>query len=181
MKFFIFTALPIIATIVACGLALLKGDTVERNGATIMFVAWLSGNLMLLQKLGPATTNLLFAIDVVLFLSLSGLAWNSRRAWAVLAALTQALGILIHVSRDAGLPIDALTYFITLSIVGYSQLIALLVGTIVAWREREALASFGIDAQSAEASSPAKARSISPSVFSTPKMATKDPNRGPWF
>jgi hypothetical protein len=174
-------ALPVIATLVACGIAFLKGDNSERHGAMIMFVAWVSGNLIIQQKLAHGTTELLFAIDVVVFGALAALAWTSRRAWAILASLAQAFQILVHIALEMGLRIDELTYIIALSISGYGQLLALAVGAVIAWREREALASFGIVVQPDEASSPARARSISASVFSTPKIATKDPNRGPWF
>jgi hypothetical protein len=177
---FLITTLPIVLTVVGCGLALLKGDAAEKQGATIMFVAWISENFVMMQKLAHGTTNLLFAIDVVLLLALCGVAWTCRRAWAVLASMAQAMAVLIHIMREMGVRIDGLTYFITLSIAGYGQLLALIIGTVIAWRERAALASFGIVAQPDD-SSPASARSIRPSVFSTPKMATKDPNRGPWF
>ena len=108
------------------------------------------------------------------------MAWTSRRAWAVLVALLQALQIIIHISRDLGF--RSTTYLLLrLESPAMDRLFALIVGTIVAWREREALASFGITAQPADASSPAKARSIRPIVFSRPKMAAKEPKRGPWL
>lgn len=178
MSKLIFVDLPIAATLLICGLAMLKGDAPERQGATIMFVAWVSSNVVVREVTNPA--NLLFAIDVVVLISLSALAWTTRRAWAVVASVTQALEMVIHLARDMGAEIEVHAYYAAQAVSGYVQLLALLAGTIVAWRERAALASFGIIAQP-DASSPASAPSMSSSVLSTPKIATKDPNRGPWF
>jgi len=173
--------LPIASTIGVCGVALLKGDEPERYGSTIMFVAWVSSTLLIWQRLGNVTlTNLLFGIDLVVLISLSALTWTYRRAWLVITTILQVLQIFSHIARDLGAKIDNLTYYYALTVSGYAQLLAILVGTVIAWRERAALASFGIVDQPG-ASAPASARSIRSSVLSTPKIATKDPNRGPWF
>jgi hypothetical protein len=176
-------AFAFVSTLAINGVALLKGDQPERYGAIIMFVAWVGSNLLLYSDISHnalALTNGLFAIDIVVLLSLAGLAWTSRRAWAIIATILQALQVFIHVARDMGLPISDLTYFYALTVSGYGQLAAVLVGTLIAWRERAALASFGIVDQPG-ANSPASARAMRSSVRSTPKIATKDPNRGPWF
>jgi hypothetical protein len=173
MLHFLLRYSPIIATVLACGFAI--------NGALILFVGWVSATLVAWQNLGATTTtNMLFAMDIVVLIILSALAWSCRKAWAILASLAQALQIIIHVARDLGAGINDTTYYNTLAIAGYGQLLALAVGTVIAWREREALASFGIVDQSA-ATSPASARAMRSSVRSTPKIATKDPKRGPWF
>ena len=178
MDFFI-ADLPIIATLLASGFAILKGDAPERNGAFILFVTWVSQTLVAWQNLGAVTTNILFGMDIVVLATLSALAWSCRKAWAIVASLAQALQIIIHVARDLGAQISDSTYYETLAIAGYGQLLALAVGTVIAWREREALRSFGLIDQ--DGNVVANARSTSSSVLSTPKMATKDPNRGPWF
>jgi hypothetical protein len=176
------SALPVLTTILACAFAMIKGDTPERYGATMMFVAWVCGVTILLQKQGAViTTNLLFAVDIVVFLVFCVLANGYRRGWIIVVALAQALEIVIHIAREIGMRIDNLTYIYTLSIAGYVEILALAAGTFIAWRERDALASFGIVAHPDDANSPDRAASISASVFSTPKIATKDPNRGPWF
>jgi hypothetical protein len=172
--------LPITATVLACGFAMLKGDTPERNGALILFVGWVSGTLVAWQRLGPITTNIFFGMDIVVLATLAALAWSCRKAWTIVASLSQALQIIVHVARDLGVKIDDVTYYNTLGIAGYGLLLALAVGTAIAWRERAALASFGIVDQSA-ANSPASARSTSSSARPTPKIATKHPKRGPWF
>jgi hypothetical protein len=178
---FVYETLPVVTTLLICGFALMKGDEPERYVSTITFVAWVSTNLIIWQKLDyHTTTNLLFAIDIVVLASLGVLAWKFARVWVILITALQALQIVIHIARDIGFKIDDHTYYYALTVSGYGQLIAMLVGTIIAWRERSALASFGIVAQPA-VSSPASARSIRPSVLSTPKMATNDPKRGPWF
>jgi hypothetical protein len=174
-------AFVIASTLAVTGLALLKGDQPERYGVAIMFVAWVGSNLLMDQPLDRATlTNALFAIDIVVLISLAGLAWASRRAWAIFATVMQALQVFIHVARDMGLPINDLTYFYALTVSGYGQLAAVLLGTIVAWRERAALASFGIVDQPG-ASSPASARATRSSLDAPPKIATRDRNRASWF
>jgi hypothetical protein len=172
--------LPIVANVLALGFAILKGDAPERNGALILFVTWVGQSLVAWQNFQAAATNILFAMDIVVLATLSALAWSCRKAWAIMASLGQALQIIIHVARDLGVKISDSTYYDTLDIAGYGILLALTVGTAIAWRERAALASFGIVDQPG-ANSPASARSTRSSVRSTPKIATKDPNRGPWF
>lgn len=178
-------AFVIASTLAVTGLALLKGDQPERYGVAIMFVAWVGSNLLMDQSsfhgLDRATlTNALFAIDIVVLLSLAGLAWASRRAWAIFATVMQALQVFIHVARDMGLPIGNLTYFYALTVSGYGQLAAILLGTIIAWRERAALASFGIVDQPG-ASSPASARATRSSLASPSKTAARERNRASWF
>jgi hypothetical protein len=159
---------------------MLKGDAPERNGALILFVSWVSACLVAGQNLdATVTTNILFGIDIVVLATLSALAWSCRKAWAIVASLTQALQIIVHVARDLGAQISDSTYYDTLAIAGHGMALALVIGTAIAWREREALRSFGLIDQ--DGNVVANARSTSSSVLSTPKIATKDPNRGPWF
>lgn len=171
--------LPILANILACGFAILKGDAPERNGATVLFVAWVSGNLVIWQNLGAITTNILFALDIVVFVTLSALAWSSRKAWTILASLAQALQIIVHIARELGTKISDDTYYYTLAVAGYGIVLALFIGTAVAWRERAALQSFGLIDQDGKVIS--KARSTRSSVRPPPKIAATDPNRGSWF
>lgn len=181
MLHFIYETLPVISTFLICGFALMKGDEPERYVSIITFVAWVSSNLIIWQKIDyRTTTNLLFAIDLVVLAAFCVAARKFDRTWMIVISAMQALQIVIHIARDAGIGIDNHTYYYALTVSGYGQLITMLVGTAIAWRERAALASFGIVDQS-RTSFPESARSISSSVLSTPKIATKDPNRGPWF
>ena len=46
------------------------------------------------------------SVAVAWVLTLAALAWAYRRGWIIVAALSQALQIVIHVARDLGAPID---------------------------------------------------------------------------
>lgn len=181
MAAFLSLYFPIIANVIAFGFAITKGDAPERNITLILLVAWVSETLVAWQDLNATlTTNILFGMDIVVLVTISALAWSCRRAWAIVASLAQALQIIVHVARDMGAQISDSTYYHTLGVAGYCQTFALVVGTAIAWRERAALASFGIVDQPG-ARSPTSARSMRSSVRRTPKMATKDPNRGLLF
>lgn len=180
MADFISIYLPIIANVIAFGFAITKGDAPERNIALILLVAWVSETLVAWQDLNATlTTNILFGMDIVVLVTISALTWSCRRTWAIVASLAQALQIIVHIARDMGAQINDSTYYNTLGIAGYCQTLALVIGTAVAWRERAALQSFGLIDQDGNVVS--NARAMSSSVRSTPKMATKDPKRGPWF
>lgn len=158
---------------------MLKGDPTEQQGAAILFVTWIAWNFALAAA-NSATVYFLFAMDLVEFAAFVGLAWTSRRSWAIVAALLQSIGIIAYFARGIGVDVEEPAITAALRVAALGVRFALIAGTFVAWREREALKSFGIDPQ-ASTSSPASARSMSSRVRATPKMATKDPNRGPWF
>jgi hypothetical protein len=172
--------LPALVMLACCGTALTIGSATERQGATIYFVAWIGCALVLSDHPIGAALDAFTAIDVVVFASFVLLAWKSKRTWPICAAAFQAVELLADTARYLGVSVKATAPIYAGNVAAYGILATMVAGAWLSWREREALRSFGINAQ-AETSSPASARSIRSSVRPTPKMATKDPNRGPWF
>jgi hypothetical protein len=165
--------------LLGCGVALSLGGTTERQGAAIYFVSWI-GSMMVMGDNLAFGYLALTAIDVVMFGCLALLAWKSGRAWPAWASAFQAIELLADISKDLGLKVNGIAMYSAVNIASYGVIATMIIGAVVAWREREALKSFGIDDQ-LDSNSPARARSMSSSVRPTPKMATKDPKRGPWF
>jgi len=163
----------------ACGFAVASGGKTEQQGGAFTFVAWIG--TLVVEADGSAHAQWgIIAIDSILFLIFVVLATNSHRSWPIWSSAFQAIGIFEEVAHELGTKIDNLSYIFADNISGNGVIMSMAIGAFVAWRERKALKAFGIDPQ-LETSSPASARSISSSVRPTPKMATKDPKRGPWF
>jgi hypothetical protein len=119
--------------------ALLKGDALERIGATAYLLGWIA-TLMVQQDArlhGPQWG--MMAIDVVMLLVFISLAWKSRRAWPVWACAFQALIVMSHVLTlvDPRPPIRA--FYTVMNLASYGILTALALGAWRAWRERRAL------------------------------------------
>jgi hypothetical protein len=134
----------ILALIVAVGLAALKGDRPERQAAAAIVVAWVATLVFEddARRLGAeATIGALSFIDVSLLLALILIAFQSRRAWPVLAAGFQAIAMIPHLTRLFKLRVGSGIFGPALDIASIGVALSLAVGTIIAWRERESLKS----------------------------------------
>ena len=81
----------------------------------------------------------ILAIDIIVLVVLSILAWRSERSWPMWAAAFEAIGVAVHLARAAGLRINGVPYIAAVNLSAFGLTGALLVGTIIVWREREAL------------------------------------------
>jgi hypothetical protein len=125
-------------------LAALKGDRPERQAAAAILVCWVATLVFQddAHRFGAyATVVAMSACDFALLVALALIAARSRRGWPVWAAGFQAIAMFPHVIRLLNLKIKGSVFVTTLDISGYGVLIALAVGTIVAWRERATLKS----------------------------------------
>ncbi|HWE47566.1 MAG TPA: hypothetical protein VG407_16215 [Caulobacteraceae bacterium] len=129
----------VIVFVVVCAFAILKGGRVEQMGAGLLLVSWAASTSAQLDVGIFSTQYAVMAIDVVDFAIYSILAWRSDRSWPMWAAAFQAIEVAVHVARAAGLRISGLPYITAVNLSAYGVMGALLVGTIIAWREREAL------------------------------------------
>lgn len=118
--------------------ALWKGDSLERAGATIFLLGWLASLILQADArlYGPQWG--MMAVDVVLLPAFVALAWKSRRAWPAWACAFQALIVMSHVLTlvDQRPPIRA--FYTVINLASYGVLVALALGTLRAWRGREA-------------------------------------------
>jgi hypothetical protein len=127
--------------VIVCALAIIKGDRIERFGAGILLVAWAASTSAQLDVGLLNTQYAVMAIDIIVLVILSVLAWKSERSWPMWAAAFQAIGVTVHIARAAGLRISGVPYIAAVNLSAYGVMAALLVGTIIAWRERDALSA----------------------------------------
>jgi hypothetical protein len=168
------------AIFATCGFALVKGDAQERQAGMVLFIDTVAWNFAVADVVPTEKFSVFFWLDLVLFGTFALLSWKSVRTWPIWASAFQSIAVFVDICRNFGLKLPPFTYFSAINVSTYGVLVMLTLGTFIAWRERAALRAFGIDGQPST-SSPASARAIRSSVRPTPKMATKDPNRGPWF
>lgn len=125
-----------------CIFALWKGDMLERAVGATLFIAWLA-SLVAWHNGGKSHHSLaVLAIDVVAFGVIAGAAWKSTRAWPIWAAALQAMQTVTEVVYTFNLGIGPQAYDLTQWTASIGVITALIVGTWIAWREREALRSF---------------------------------------
>ena len=86
-----------------------------------------------------STQYAVMAIDIIMLIVFSVLAWRSDRSWPMWAAAFQAIGVAVNLGKASGLRINGFLYIVAYNLSAYYVAGALLVGTIIVWREREAL------------------------------------------
>ncbi len=170
---------PLWITLIACAFALALGGATERQGGAIYLVGWVGSVITLNDPRPDAQFDGYLAADFVVFAALALLAWKSSRAWPIWACAFQAIELIVDITRDLGIKTNWMGLMSALNLSSYGSIAAMAVGTWIAWREREALKGLVTPTQFAT-SSPARALSMRATVRARPKMATNDPNRGPW-
>lgn len=131
----------------AAVLALLKGDKVERAAGLALLFTFLL--VQLLRDRAPPGQGeaLVFFTDLALGVILALVAWRSRRSWPVWATAFQSIALAVDVSHATDLQLSWMAYAAAANVSANGVAVTLAVGTWIAWREREALDDFGIDAR----------------------------------
>ena len=127
------------AILIICAAALWKGDRLEQWGAGICILAWLATILIQDDAAAGIEEFALLGVDFAVLAALGVLAWRGVRSWPVWAAACQAITVAIHLAKMVDFRIPTAAYISALVLASYGVLIALAIGTAVAWREREAL------------------------------------------
>lgn len=129
-----------LAVFLACGLALLKGDRMEQWGGGICFLAWLASVLVQDTTAYAEQQRIFFVgVDVAVLAGLGWVAWRSERSWPTWACACQAITVAVHLAKALDFRIPTAAYYSALVLSSYGVLVALAVGSFIAWREREAL------------------------------------------
>ncbi len=126
--------------LLVCVFALVKGDRTERIAGGLFLVSWVASMVAQEEAGFTAQRYAETAIDIVVLLPLGFLAWRSERSWPVWATAIQAVETAVHIARIAGFRVGSFTFQTALNLMAYGTIIALGIGTWIAWREREALA-----------------------------------------
>lgn len=132
----------IVALTATCVVALWKGGPSERYGALVFYGAWIVTRLVK-DADRHATQWAVFVVDIAFVLLLAGLALRSDRWWPIFMAAFALLAVVTHAGRIADPHVGSWAYLTAAHIWGYLEIIALGVGTLNRWRERDQLASAG--------------------------------------
>jgi hypothetical protein len=127
------------AVLVICGAALWKGDRLEQWGGGLCFLAWLATILIQDDVAARIEQFALMGVDLVMLAALGALAWKGERSWPIWAAACQAITVAVHLAKFVDFRIPEIAYISALVLASYGVLVALAIGTFVAWLEREAL------------------------------------------
>jgi hypothetical protein len=122
-----------------CLFAIAKGDQIERWGGVFLLVAWLMSLLTRATTGVQESALIILAIDIVSVFFLGALAWKSTRAWPVWATALQSIAAATHIAYALDLRISVYAYMAVQNLAAYGVIGALIVGSWMAWREREAL------------------------------------------
>lgn len=134
----LFSQIGLICAVAVTAFAFLKGDEPERLGAGIFMLGFFASQLLQDLTLMEGARWGMMAIDVVMLIVFSALAWKSGRAWPVWVCALQSLIVMSHVTTilDLRPPINAFVAVVNLS--SYGILLAIVIGTFWAWQDRRA-------------------------------------------
>ncbi|MBS0295424.1 MAG: hypothetical protein JSR45_03870 [Proteobacteria bacterium] len=126
----------------ACLLAFWKGETPERRTGALLLVSTILAFAVQHQADASIKPYLVFAVELFSFVGLGLIAWTSSKTWPIWAASFQTISLSVVIARMAGLHIMASAYVTAVNLAAYGLIGSLIVGTVIVWREREALKSF---------------------------------------
>lgn len=125
-----------------CTFALTVGGKYERIGATAYLLCWLFSTLVRASITDDYIGMLLIlTFDVSLLIVFGGLTWKAPNNWPVWAMAFQLLVATLQFFYviDIGPPISA--YYTILNVSSVGIILALIIGTFLAWQERSVLTS----------------------------------------
>jgi len=135
----IYTQVAAVITLLVCGFAFWKGGRPEQWGGGVVILAQLS-TVLLQDFLGTDQMALAaFGADAAVLIALGVIAWKSEQSWPAWASACQAITVAVHLAKLLDFRIAPFAYMSALAIAFYGMVLALAIGTFVAWREREAL------------------------------------------
>lgn len=125
-----------VITALALLFAVWKGGLPERAGAIVYIAAWLGSLALSNDTAGPGVRYGVFAMDALATFGYVAIAWRSRRTWAIWAAGFAGLAMASHIAYALDRRIHMYAYLTADIAASYLVLVALLIGTWTAWRER---------------------------------------------
>jgi len=128
--------------LLGCTFALVVGDKIERIGAVTYLVCWLLSTLARVvfqyELLGAVSV---LALDVILLLTFAALVWKAPRDWPVWACAFQALILASQLLFLTNFDPTLSAYFTIVNVSSFGIIVALVVGSFIAWQERRAIAA----------------------------------------
>jgi hypothetical protein len=134
----LFSQIGLVCAVAATAFAFLKGEQPERLGAGTFMLGFFASQLLQdLTQLQGAQWGMM-AIDVVMLILFSALAWKSGRAWPVWVCALQSLIVMSHLTTILDLRPPVTAFIAVVNLSSYGILIAIVIGTFWAWQDRRA-------------------------------------------
>ena len=136
--------LAILALLLACAYALLKGDAAERWGALLISISWIGADLLSLVLRGltaPGQRELTYLVmDAALAAGMLGLAFRYAKIWLGVAMLMLSGELALHGAAmgDWGFAFE--NYIVFNNALSFALLALLIVATTLAWTRRSGTA-----------------------------------------
>lgn len=127
-----------------CSFALSKGERIERVGASAFLVAWLL-TLLIGEAFGNESQGnwLLFMVDLGLLTAFAAIVWKAPRNWPIWACACQVLIVASQIIVLSDIDTPMISYVRVVNMASFGILIAIAVGTFMAWQEKLAIRGAG--------------------------------------
>lgn len=124
--------------LVVCGLALWQGDRDVRLAGASLLIAWLGSSTAESYAQTGEPLYVVLVIDLALLVAFSVVTYRSDRWWPIAMTLLHATGIVGHITYLFEVKVSVAVYYTLIGVPSIGLLVALLTGTVGAWRERAA-------------------------------------------
>lgn len=123
-----------------CTFALVVGGKIERVGAVTYLLCWFLSTLSrVVFKYEIIGALSVLALDIILLLTFAALVWKAPREWPVWACAFQALILASQLLFLTNFDPTLSAYFTIVNVSSLGIIVALVVGSFIAWQERRAI------------------------------------------
>lgn len=133
--------------VLICGFAMWKGDRWIRFVAIVYLIGWVASPLVQIRDSQSPEWGVM-VVDAVVMILLVWASLKARRVWSVFAAACQMMAVASHVVSIIDLRIYINTVIVGLTLLSYGVLVALLVATLSAIRDRRIAHERDLDTRS---------------------------------
>jgi hypothetical protein len=131
----IHTLISLLLAIAICGVAIWRGDYAARRIGAAQLACWLGSLLVYRRDAYNADIGML-AIDILTLFYFAWVSMRSRRIWTVVVSAFQAIIVASHIATIIDLRVTMGTFFMSMAVWSYGNLLCIAFGTWAGWRER---------------------------------------------
>ena len=118
-----------------CGVAIWRGDHAARRIGAAQLLCWV-GSLLVYRRDAYNADFGVLVIDISALVYFAWISMRSRRLWTVVVSAFQAIIVASHVAVIIDLRVTMGTFFMSMALWSYGNLLCIAFGTWAGWRER---------------------------------------------
>jgi len=134
------TLISLVLAILICGVAIWRGDYAARRVGAAQLICWIGSLLVYRRDAYNADLGVL-VIDILTLVYFAWVSLRSRRLWSVVVSAFQAIIVATHVATIIDLRVTMGTFFMSMALWSYGNLLCIAFGTWAGWRERRRTAA----------------------------------------